>query len=152
MMRLMVTTPVDVILNADEVAHVRAEDESGSFGILPGHADFLTALTASVIAWRDAAARERYVAVRGGLLRVRGGDTIEIASREAMAGDDLHALESAVMTRYRLSSEAEEAARAQAARLQMAAIRQIISYLRGHRGSPQELSPLHRESIEGESG
>jgi len=151
-MRLMVTTPVDVVLNADGVAHVRAEDESGSFGILPGHADFLTALTVSVVAWRDAAARERYVAVRGGLLRVGGGDTVEIASREAMAGDDLQALESEVMSRYRESAEAEETARAQAARLQMAAIRQIVSYLRGHRGGPQELPPLHREPVEGEGG
>lgn len=152
MMRLMVTTPVDVILNADEVSHVRAEDGSGSFGILPGHADFLTALTVSVVAWRDAAARERYVAVRGGLLRVSGGDTVEVASREAAAGDDLEALESAVMARYRESAEAEEAARVQAARLQMAAIRQIISYLRGRRGGPRELPPLRHESIEAETG
>jgi F-type H+-transporting ATPase subunit epsilon len=31
---------------------LRAEDASGSFGILPGHAPFLTALAISIVSWR----------------------------------------------------------------------------------------------------
>lgn len=151
-LRLMVTTPLNVILNEGDVRHVRAEDASGSFGILPGHGDMLTALTPSVVFWRDARQRERFVAVRGGLLRVSGGDTVEIATREAAPGDDLAALEQAVVARYREAAEAEQAARSQAARLQTAAIHQIIRFLRGHRGGPQEAPQLHPESIEGKGG
>lgn len=151
-MRLMVTTPLDVVLNEDDVRHVRAEDASGGFGILPGHADFLTALTVSVVAWHDSGGREGYVAVRGGLLRVSGGDAVEVATREAMPGEDLEALETAVLSGYREIAEAEQAARAQAARLQLTAIRQIIRYLRGHRAGPREAPPLGPEATEGGGG
>lgn len=151
-LRLMVTTPLDVVLNEEKVRHVRAEDASGSFGILPGHADMLTALTASVVCWLDSAQREHFVAVRGGLLRVSGGDTVEVASREAATGDDLALLEEAVLARYREVAEAEQAARSQAARLQTAAIHQIIRFLRGRRGGPPEAPRIHPESIDGGGG
>lgn len=151
-LRLMVTTPLEVVLNEADVQHVRAEDASGSFGILSGHADMLTALTASVVCWRDRSLREHFVAVRGGLLRVSGGDTVEIASREAAPGDDLAKLEEVVLTRYREVAEAEQAARSQAARLQTAAIHQIIRFLRGRRGGTPEAPRIHPESIEGGGG
>jgi F-type H+-transporting ATPase subunit epsilon len=51
--RLTVTTPLAIIVEAGDVAHLRAEDETGAFGILSGHADFLTALAVSVVSWRD---------------------------------------------------------------------------------------------------
>ncbi len=50
-MKLIVTTPSAVVVEADSVHHVRAEDETGAFGILPDHADFLTVLAISVITW-----------------------------------------------------------------------------------------------------
>ena len=40
-MRLLITTPTAVVIDEQDVVAVRAEDESGSFGILNGHADFL---------------------------------------------------------------------------------------------------------------
>ncbi len=92
-MKLTVATPLALVVEADDVRHLRAEDETGAFGILPGHADFLTALAVSVASWRDAAGAEHHVALRGGMLAVRGGDTIAIASPEAVAGDDLRRLQ-----------------------------------------------------------
>ena len=44
-MRLRIVTPLAVVVDEDDILAVRAEDSSGSFGILPGHADFLTSLT-----------------------------------------------------------------------------------------------------------
>ena len=35
------------------VVGLRAEDDSGSFGILAGHADLITVLTMSVVSWRQ---------------------------------------------------------------------------------------------------
>ncbi len=43
-MRLTVTTPLEMVVDARDVAHIRAEDSSGAFGILTGHADYITAL------------------------------------------------------------------------------------------------------------
>ncbi|MEJ2130708.1 MAG: F0F1 ATP synthase subunit epsilon, partial [Gammaproteobacteria bacterium] len=66
-MRLVVTTPISVVVDEADVRHVRAEDESGAFGILPGHADFVTVLAISVITWRSHRDEEHHVAVRGGV-------------------------------------------------------------------------------------
>lgn len=133
-MKLVVTTPFEVIVEADEVAHLRAEDATGAFGILPGHADFVTVLSVSVATWRDRAGAEHYVALRGGVLDVRDGQRIAIATREAVPGDDLKRLETEVLTRFRERLESEQAARTDSQRLYLAAVRQISQYLRPDQG------------------
>jgi F-type H+-transporting ATPase subunit epsilon len=129
-MKLVVSTPLAIAVEADDVAHLRAEDETGAFGILPGHADFLTVLAISVASWRDAAGHEHHVALRGGMLEMRGGSHISIASREAVSGDDLAWLEGEVLARFRRQQADEQAARTDAQRLYLAAIRRIRQMLR----------------------
>ena len=131
-MKLTVTTPLATI-EAGDVVHLRAEDETGAFGILPGHADFLTALTLSVATWRDTKGAEHHLAVRGGVLQVSGGTTITIASREAVASDDLLRLQTEVLAAFRRQREEERAARTDAERLYLAAIRQICRFLKSER-------------------
>ncbi len=55
-MRLRIVTPLSVVVDED-VDSLRAEDASGSFGILQGHAPFLTALAISIVSWRKAESR-----------------------------------------------------------------------------------------------
>ena len=57
-MRLRIATPTVLVVEAEDVGHVRAEDETGAFGILPGHGDFLTVLATSVLTWRDRSGSE----------------------------------------------------------------------------------------------
>lgn len=130
-MKLTVSTPFAVALEAADIRHLRAEDATGAFGILPGHADFLTALSPSVIRWRDNRRQEHYIAVRGGVLEVCGGEAIAIATPEAVAGDDLGRLEAEALARFRQQVADEQAARTDAQRLYLAALRQIIRYVRG---------------------
>jgi F-type H+-transporting ATPase subunit epsilon len=132
-MNLTVTTPLAIVSKAENVAHVRAEDDTGAFGILRGHADFLTALAISVVSWRDDRGAEHHIAVRGGMLAVSGGDTITVATREAVADDDLHRLESEVLASFHRRGEEEVTARIDAQRLYLAAIRQIYRFLRSDR-------------------
>jgi F-type H+-transporting ATPase subunit epsilon len=132
-MRLLITTPTTVVVDESDVAAVRAEDESGSFGILAGHANFLTALAVSVVSWRRADGTRRYCAVRRGVLSVSDGTVVAIATREAISGDDLDHLEHVVLADFRDSIEAERAARTASLQLQMNAIRQIVRYLRPER-------------------
>lgn len=132
-MRLLITTPTAVIADDRDVVAVRGEDESGGFGMLKGHADFLTVLTVSVVAWRRADGRQRYCAVRRGVLRVEGGNEVAIATREAIAGDDLDRLEQVVLAQLRSTVESERTARTVSLQLQMKAIRQIVRYLRPER-------------------
>ena len=132
-MRLLITTPTAVVIDHRDVVAVRAEDDSGSFGILQGHADFLTALTVSVVSWRHADDRQRFCAVRRGVLSVTGGNEVAIATRQAMPGDDLHHLEQVILAEFREATEAERIARTESLQLQMKAIRQIVRYMRPQR-------------------
>ena len=132
-MRLLITTPTAVVIDDPNVVAVRAEDESGSFGILDGHADFLTALTVSVVSWHCTDDRQRFCAVRHGVLSVTRRSEVAIATREALPGDDLDHLEQVVLAEFRESLEAERTARAESLQLQMKAIRQIVRYLRPER-------------------
>ncbi|RMF03719.1 MAG: F0F1 ATP synthase subunit epsilon [Alphaproteobacteria bacterium] len=141
-MRLLVTTPMSVIVDADDVRHVRAEDETGAFGILPGHAGFLTVLALSVITWRNHKDDEHHVAVRGGVLMVRDGDLVEVATREAVGEDTLHALGQAVLDRFREEAQAEAESRVSASRLHLAAIRQLQRYLEADRQPVPQAPPL----------
>jgi F-type H+-transporting ATPase subunit epsilon len=149
-MRLTVTTPLAIFVEVDDVAHLRAEDETGAFGILPGHADFLTALSVSVLSWRDTNGREHHVAVRGGMLEIRSGKTIAVATPEAIAGDDLHRLETEVLAAFRRTTEEEKAARIDAQRLYLAAIRQICRFLRSERTptAPASLTGVQFDGLE----
>jgi F-type H+-transporting ATPase subunit epsilon len=129
-MRLLITTPTAVVIDEQDVVAVRAEDESGSFGILNGHADFLTALTVSVVSWHHADDRLRFCVVRRGVLSVTNGNEVAVATREAIPGDDLRRLEQVVQMQFRSALECERTARTESLQLQMKAIRQIVRYLR----------------------
>lgn len=128
-MKLSVTTPLAIVLEAEDVRHLRAEDETGAFGILPGHADFLTALSLSVVTWRDAKDEEHHIAVSHGILEIRDGNSIVIATPKAVADDDLDRLETEVLAAFRREIEEEKAARSDAQRLYLSAIRQIYRCL-----------------------
>jgi F-type H+-transporting ATPase subunit epsilon len=132
-MRLLITTPTAVVVDDPHVVAVRAEDESGGFGILGGHADFLTALAVSVVSWHHADDRQRFCAVRHGVLSVTSGNEVAIATREAIPSDDLDHLENVVLARFHDALDAERAARTESLQLQMQAIRQIVRYLRPER-------------------
>ncbi|MBU1175748.1 MAG: F0F1 ATP synthase subunit epsilon [Alphaproteobacteria bacterium] len=127
-MRLTVVTPLSIVVD-EEVDSVRATDATGSFGILPGHAPFLTALAISIVSWKTSE-HERFCAVRGGVLTVNDGTSVAIASREAVAGDDLATLDTEVLARFQSDAEAERVEHTESTRLQLNAIRRMISRLR----------------------
>ena len=134
-MKLRIVTPLEVIIDEDGVRALRAEDATGSFGILPQHADFLTSLAISVVSWEGSNRTRHFCAVRRGVLSVGGGHDIVIATREAVVGDDLAVLDETVLTRFRADIESERTEHVESTRLRLNAIRQIMSHLRpNHRG------------------
>ncbi len=140
-MRLRIITPLSVVVDEDGVLALCADDATGSFGILPGHADFLTSLAISVVNWKGGDGSRRYCAVRRGVLTVAAGHDIAIATREAVVGEDLATLEQVVLGRFRADIETEKAERVESARLQLNAIRQIMRHLRPDgRGAPAGLA------------
>jgi F-type H+-transporting ATPase subunit epsilon len=131
-MRLRIVTPLSVVIDEDGVLALRADDATGSFGILPGHADFLTSLAICVVSWESSNSNgmRHYCAVRRGVLSVDGGHDIAIATREAVPGDNLVTLDQTVLARFRADIETERTEHVESTRLQLNAIRQIMSHLR----------------------
>jgi F-type H+-transporting ATPase subunit epsilon len=128
--RLRIVTPLSVVIDEDGVLAVRAEDATGSFGILPRHADFLTSLAISVVNWESSNETRHYCAVRRGVLSVGGGHDIFVATREAVPGDDLATLHETVLARFRADIETERTEHVESTRLQLNAIREIMRHLR----------------------
>ena len=141
-LHLTVTTPSQILVESDNVAAVRAEDQSGSFGILPGHADLLTVLVPSVLRWRTADGAARYCAVRGGVFTVAAGRDIAVACREGVVGDSLEDLEAKVRTVRAQELEGDRKVRVEQVRLHALAVRQLLRYLRPN---PAPAAPIERE-------
>ncbi|MDG0024399.1 F0F1 ATP synthase subunit epsilon [Trinickia sp. Y13] len=129
-LRLTLATPSEMLVDSADIVALRAEDATGSFGILPGHADFLTVLAPCVLRWRTADGRRRYCAVSGGVLRVADGARVSIACREAELGEALDTLETQVRETRAARADAARKARVEQTRLNAHAIRQILKYLR----------------------
>ena len=76
--------------HADSIAGVISfvgEDDSGSFGILAGHAHFITTLEMGLARFRTADAGWRYLAVPGAVLHFRDG-VLTLSTRRYLLDDD----------------------------------------------------------------
>lgn len=134
-LHLRITTPMSILVDDPGATAVRAEDESGGFGILPGHTDLLTVLPASVVRWRRADGMQRFCALRGGLMMVEDGTSVAIACRLGLVGDDLHALEDEVIRMRSDETDADRRARVEQLRMHANAVRQLMRYMRP--GAPE---------------
>jgi F-type H+-transporting ATPase subunit epsilon len=130
MLHLTVTTPAQVLVDSGEVMTVRAEDQSGSFGILPGHANLLTVLVPSVVRWRSADGAAHYCAVHGGVFTVSAGRNVAVACREGVIGHSLEDLEAKIRIVRSRQLDADRQARVEQVRLHTLAVRQLVRYLR----------------------
>jgi len=82
---LNIVTPSGIM--AREVRALRLGDETGSFGILKGHTDFLTVLQPSLGYYIDAEGKETFLAVDGGILTIRKG-AVTLTTRELFESPD----------------------------------------------------------------
>ncbi len=130
-LRLTIATPSALLLDAPDVRSLRAQDASGAFGVLPGHADLLTVLPPSVLRWTHANGATRYCALSGGVLTVSGGTRVAVACRRATLGDDLERLQGEVAAARAAELDADRRARVEQTRLHAQALRQLMRSLRG---------------------
>jgi F-type H+-transporting ATPase subunit epsilon len=115
-----------LIVDAPDVRSLRARDASGSFGLWPGHEDFLTVLDVGIVSWRDATDTWHHCAVRRGVLTLRGGRDLSIATREAVPGDQLDRLEAEVRGRLAERQKTEDDARREERQLGVRAMRELL--------------------------
>lgn len=115
------------------VEEVRARDATGSFAILPGHADFVACLVPSLVEWREPGGRRAFAGVPGGILRVVGGRCVEILGRRVYRGDSAAAVASSLADAMHRDSAAAEGARHAIDRLEA----EIVGNLVRRKSGPQ---------------
>ncbi|MEA3093854.1 MAG: F-type H+-transporting ATPase subunit epsilon [Caballeronia sp.] len=133
LLHLTIATPARVLFDSSGVVALRAEDATGSFGILPGHAAFLTVLAPSVLRWHEDDGVEQFCVVKEGVLRVSDGHEVSIACREGVMGTSgisLKVLEAQVDVARAAQLDAVRRARVDETRLHAQAVRQLLRYLR----------------------
>jgi F-type H+-transporting ATPase subunit epsilon len=132
---LTIATPSRVLVDEAGIASLRAEDESGGFGVLPGHADLVSALPSSVVRWRGPKGPWRYCVVGDAVFAVTGGARVDIACRSGLVGDDLDALMGQAEASRAAELDAARRARVEQTRLHAQAIRRLMRLL--HPGAPE---------------
>ena len=102
---------------------------NGSFGILPNHTDFVTALVPSVLTLTMPDEEEYVFGIDEGLL-VKKGHVVDIAVRRGVMGDDLDTLRETVRNTFVEIDESERIARSALSRLEASMVRRFAE-LRG---------------------
>ena len=76
-LKLTIVTPTMSI--EKDITYIRLKDETGFFGILKGHSNFITILVPSLCYYKDEQGKEVFLAVDEGIASVRDG-TVTITS------------------------------------------------------------------------
>ena len=125
-MRLELLLPTRVLVDR-EVERIVAEGGDGHFGILPRHADVVTALVPGILAYTPSGGREVFVGVDEGAL-VKCGETVTVAVWNAVEGEDLASLRATVHARYVELDEQARGARSALARLEAGVVRRFVDF------------------------
>lgn len=128
---LRVITPLAVFER--EATYLRLRDRTGFFGIMRGHADFLTILETSLGYYRTREGRELFLAVEGGILRVEAGQAI-LSSPEIFEGADAGALARGIEASRARRLESERIFSRMVEGLQREFVEKALSFTRG--GAP----------------
>ena len=102
---------------------------NGAFGILPNHADFVTALVPSVLTLRLAEGGEEIFGLDEGLL-VKKGHQVDVIALRGVRGEDLASLQDTVATSFIQMDEEERQARSALSRLEADMVRRLAELRR----------------------
>jgi F-type H+-transporting ATPase subunit epsilon len=112
-----------------EIKHIRLKDETGFFGVIKNHIDFLTVLVPSLCYYRDANNREMFLAVDGGILDVREG-TASLTSREVHESEDADKLAEIIEKTILDRTGAEQAFRKMLEGIERSFVEKTIEFVR----------------------
>lgn len=112
-----------------DITYLRLGDSSGSFGIMKGHADFLSVLQPSLGYYKDASGTEIFFAVKGGVLRVSEGKTV-LVTRDFFESRDAAELSTNIMNRAYDLSETEAVSAKMLDGLERMFIEKTLGFLR----------------------
>lgn len=125
-MNLRILLPARVLFSK-EVTKIVAEGKNGSFGLLPGHIDFVSALVPGILTCVEKKGDEIHVAVDAGIL-VKKGDTVYVSTRRAVKGDDLEALSRTIEEEFSELDEREKKVRSASYRIEAGFVRKFVDF------------------------
>jgi F-type H+-transporting ATPase subunit epsilon len=125
-MRLRVLLPEQILLDT-EVRKITAEAENGSFGLLPRHADFVTALVPGILTFTPADGGEEFLAVDEGIL-VKNGADVRVSTRNAVLGQELGALRQMIEERFKKVDEFEKKSRDALYKMEADLVRRFMEF------------------------
>lgn len=128
-MNLTVLVPQRVVLERVEVTSVVAEGREGSFGILPRHIDYASALRPGILTYEDRRGTEAYLGIDRGVLVKRGPDVV-VSVRDAVTEESLEGLRATVEARFLRLDERESQARSALATLEARFLRRFVEQAR----------------------
>lgn len=125
---LRIVTPAKIM--EKEITSVRLKDETGFFGILKGHTNFITVLVPSLVYYTDSNGKEVFLAVDEGILSVREG-SVTITSREVYESDDAEKLAEIIENTLAKRDESEMAFREMFGGIERAFMEKAIKLAKG---------------------
>lgn len=128
-LHLTIATPTELLIDHLPVRIVRAEDASGSFGVMAGHTNLLTMADQAILRWSEVDGRRRFCAVENALMVVSEGTEFRVSAREALIGDRLEALAQEVAAMRARTSEESKRERVEATQLHARAVRSLVAHL-----------------------
>lgn len=90
-----------------EITYLKLRDESGYFGIMAGHGEFLTVLEPGLGSYKDATGRVQYFALDGGFLLVEK-EKVVLSVYEFFEGESPEELLQLISETIRKRKESEE--------------------------------------------
>jgi F-type H+-transporting ATPase subunit epsilon len=126
--KLNIITPTGMFTR--DVRHVRLRDGTGFFGVMKGHADFLTVLVPSLCYYLDMDGREVFLAVDEGVFTVRDG-VATLASREVFESEDAEKLSEIIESAFEKRRKSEETMREMLGDIEKSFMEKTAAFLRG---------------------
>ena len=127
-MNLKILLPSEILLD-QKVVEIVAEGENGSFGLLPRHICFVSALVPGILYFKTEDESEEYMAVDQGIL-VKRGDKVLVSVRNAVRGPGLSKLKQTIRERFQVLDDKEKKARSAAARIEAGIVRRFLEISR----------------------
>lgn len=124
---LTIVTPAITIKK--DITSIRLKDETGFFGILKGHSNFITVLVPSLCYYKDAQGKEVFLAVDEGIASVRD-DAVTITSKEVFESDSAEKLSEIIETTLKKRNESEASFRGMIAGIEKSFMEKTVKLMR----------------------
>ncbi len=125
--RLEIVTPAAMF--SRDITHIRLKDESGFFGVMKGHEDFLTVLLPSLCYYLDSSGKEVFLAVDAGVFSVRDGVAV-LTSREVFESADPRKLAELIESAFEQRRQSEATLREMLGNIEKSFMEKMIGFLR----------------------